>query len=128
MAYPVYGTAGTELLYRTTINGLSTSATAFRWDRTNATTGTTSYVVAAHHIVTVLSILLCNNDATVQSFNMHINDGSNDIYIFNQQGIGGHDTFAFSDRLCLVAGDKLQIVFTGSNMECHCTYIDQNNA
>ena len=32
--------SGTEVLYRTTIKTLVDGWTAFRWDRTNATTGT----------------------------------------------------------------------------------------
>jgi len=124
MAYPTYGTAGTELLYRTSINTLATSETAFRWDRTNATLGTSSYDVADHHIVTVLVATFCNNEATARNLSMKINDGQ-DIYLLHEHSIGGKNTFVWSDKFCLVAGDKLQVVGTGSNIDCHITYIDQ---
>ena len=59
--------AGSEVLYRTTINTQAQTVTAFRWDKTNATTGTSSgtgYVVPADHIITVLSIVINNNSTT----------------------------------------------------------------
>jgi hypothetical protein len=126
MAYPVYGTAGTEVLYRTTIKTLAAVETAFRWDRTNATTGTATYDVDDHHIVTVLSVTFVNHIGSTKNLQMTVNDGANAIYLFSATSIGDSKTFVWNDRFVLVAGDKLLVLgASGSNFDCYCTYIDQ---
>jgi len=75
--------SGSEVLYRTTINGQAADATSFRWDRTNATTGTETYAVPALHIITVVSIFINNIDNDAREFDLLINDGANDIYLIN---------------------------------------------
>jgi hypothetical protein len=128
MAIPAYGTAGTEFLHRTIINTLANSETAFRWDdRLNATTGTSTYGVDTNHLVTVLTISFCNTISTATAFDMKVSvAGSTDIYLLMNQGLGGHETFIWSDRILLFAADRLQVVSnSGSNVDCYCTFIDQ---
>jgi hypothetical protein len=126
MAIPSYGTAGTEVLYRTTINALAAVDTSFRWDRTNATTGTSSYVVESNHIVTVLSIVFCNTAATDRTFEIKLNNGADDIYLLTATPIGAIATYVWNDKFVLVAGDKITVAgSSGSNIDCWCTYIDQ---
>ena len=124
MAYPTG--SGSETLFRGSISGQSNDATAFRWDRTNATTGTETYVVPALHIITVVSIFINNIDNDAREFDLLINDGANDIYLINDQAIGGDATFILNDRLVLVAGDKLIFRASAGNLDAYCSFIDQD--
>ena len=126
MAIPSYGTAGTEVLYRTTIKTQVADATSFRWDRTNATTGTETYAVAADHIVTVLSMTFCNNVGGHKDLYLKLNDGAGDVFLITPTSIPAYGIFVWNDKFVLVPGDKV-IVFSvaGADMDCWCTYIDQ---
>ena len=126
MAIPAYGTAGTEVLYRTTIKTQVDTFTSFRWDRTNATTGTSSYAVATDHIVTVLSMTFCNNQSTAKDLYLKIHDGAGDVYLLSPYSIPPNDLFVWNDKFVLVAGDKVMVnSVSGADMDCYCTYIDQ---
>ena len=124
MAYPT-GT-GTEVLKRTSIHAQSNTATAFRWDGTMATTGTSSYTVTALHIITVLSIIVYEAGAAAEQISMYINDTANNINVM-LQSISANETFIWNDKFVLIGGDKL-IVNCGSsaNVDFYCTYIDQD--
>ena len=126
MAIPSYGTAGTEVLYRTTIKTQVADKTAFRWDRTNATTGTETYAVAANHIVTVLSMTFCNNAASAKDLYLNLNDGAGDVYLLVPDSIPAYGTLVWNDKFVLVAGDKVLVnSVSGADIDCWCTYIDQ---
>lgn len=119
--------SGTEVLKRTTIHAQSNTPTAFRWDGTMASTGTSTYTVTAHHIVTVLSIIACEQGPAAETFNLYMHDGANTIQLLQSQSLGAYGSFAFNDRVVLTAGDKL-LVNCGSaaNVDFICSYIDQN--
>ena len=129
MALPAYGTAGTEVLYRTSIHAQGASdPTTFEWDRTAGATGTETYTVDTDHIITVLSISFCNQDSSSRLLDLYILDStlSEWIYLLKDQSIGATSTFVWNDKFCLVAGDKLVVnANTSSNIDCLCTYIDQ---
>jgi|3_EtaG_2_1085321.scaffolds.fasta_scaffold15242_2 hypothetical protein len=125
--------AGTEILYRTTINTQEQTATAFRWDKTNATTGTSSgtgYIVPADHIITVLSIVINNNSTTPRQMDLYVNDEDNDNIMFlNDFTLPSSETgpFVWNDKIVLVPGDSLLFkVETGGNADAYCTFIDQH--
>jgi len=118
--------SGTEVLYRTTINAQATDITAFRWDRTNATTGTDTYTVPANHIITVLTVYICNTEATARTVKFWVNDGTNVIRMLFDQSIGEKETFVMNDRIVLVAGDALLLEASGGNIDAHCSFIDQD--
>ena len=125
MAYPT-GT-GTEVLKRTTINAQADTATSFRWDGTMASTGTSSYTVPALHIITVLSIIVCDQADAVDHDSWYIYDGANNIYLLQSQEIAAQGTFVWDDRFVLIGGDKLVVNSTGSaNHDYSCHYIDQD--
>ena len=132
MAIPAYGTAGTEVLYRTSIHAQGASdPTAFEWDRTAGATGTETYTVDTDHIITVLSISFCNQDTASTStrlVDLYILDSTLNewIYLLHDQSLGPAATFVWNDKFCLVAGDKLVVnANAGANIDCLCTYIDQ---
>ena len=85
MAYPT-GT-GSECLFRGTINSQSTDITAFRWDRTDPTLGTDTYTVPALHIITLLSVIICDQGNASSVVKMLIeSNGTTDIsYSFIDQ-------------------------------------------
>ena len=125
MAYPTG--SGSEILARTTIHAASSSATAFRWDGTMATTGTSTYTVPANHIITVLSVIACDQGSAAELINMYMNDGSNNISFFSSQAIGSLGTFVWNDKFVLIGGDKLAVnTESAANVDFICSYIDQD--
>ena len=125
MAYPTG--SGTEILYRGTIHAQSNTGTSFRWDKTNPTTGTSSYTVPANHIITVLSVTFCEVGGAAESFHFDMHDGTNYIYFLNTQSIGIRETFVWSDKIVLVGGDKMSVNLTSAgNMDVTYTFIDQD--
>ena len=125
MAYPTG--SGSEILYRGTIHNQSNTATAFRWDKTNPTTGTSTYTVPALHIISILTISITEVDGNNENFDMLLNDGTNNIYLLQDVELAGDATFIYSDRLCLVGGDKLTIyTASAANVDIHYTFIDQD--
>ena len=125
MPYPTG--SGSEILYRGTIHNQSDTATALRWDKTNPTTATSTYTVPALHIITVITISITEVDGNNETFDLLINDGTNNIYILQDQTLSAKSTFVYSDKIVLVAGDKLT-VYTGDagNVDVHYSYIDQD--
>ena len=124
--------AGSEVLYRTTINTQAQTVTAFRWDKTNATTGTSSgtgYVVPADHIITVLSIVINNNSTTARQMDLYVNDGANTNMFLNDFTLPSSETWpvVWNDTIVLVPGDSLLFkVETGGDADAYCTFIDQH--
>ena len=119
--------SGTEVLKRTTIHSQANTETAFRWDGTMATTGTATYTVPALHIITVLSVIICDQWGTESTVEMDINDGANDIYLLQSQTIGPFETFVWNDRFVLIGGDKLLVnCGVAGNLDFLVSYIDQD--
>ena len=118
--------SGTEVLKRTTINSQSNTATAFRWDGTMATTGTSTYTVPANHIITVISIIFSEQGGAAESISLLLNDGTNNISLMDQS-IPSLGTFIFNDKFVLTGGDKLTAVLSNSgNVDILLSYIDQD--
>ena len=127
MAYPTG--SGSEVLKRTYINALADAQTAFRWDGTPATLGTTTYTVPALHIITVLGVYFCDQSDGPDSISMMITaqEAGNNIYLFQSQPIAGKATFVWNDKFVLMGGDKLVVFSTsGANQDVSCHYIDQD--
>ena len=74
MAYPTG--SGSERLMRGGINAQSDTETAFKFDGTSPSTGTASYTVPTLHIITVLSIIVCEQGNAAETFNLYAGDGS----------------------------------------------------
>ena len=122
--------SGTEVLSSSIIRALSNTATAFRWDGTTATTGTSTgadYDVPANHIITVLSITFCCTSADNELLSLWINDGSADVELFRNQTLNTSETFVFNDKLILLPGYFLRTqTSSAADVDCYCSYIDQN--
>ena len=118
--------SGTEVLNRTTINAQDTTYTSFRWDGTNATTGTDTYTVPANHIITVLSIVFTEQGGGSKTFELDVYDGANSIALLQSQPVSGYGTFIWNDKIVLRPSDKLLFAASGSGIDAYCTFIDQD--
>jgi hypothetical protein len=118
---------GSEITYRGTVNAQSSSQTAFRWDKTNPTTGTDSYTVPSDHIITVISITFCEIGGQPEVIYLNMNDGTNQIQIFDGVSLPANGTFVWNDRVVLVGGDKMQVnCASTANVDILYTFVDQN--
>ena len=125
MAYPTG--SGSERLMRGGINAQSDTQTAFKFDGTSPTTGTSSYTVPATHIITLLSVTICEQGNASETINMSAQDGTNNIVLLQGQSIGAYQTFVFSDRIILQGGDGIKIsTGTAANVDIWYSYIDQD--
>ena len=125
MAYPTG--SGSEVLYRGTINAQSNTATSFRWDKTNPTTGTSTYVVPALHIITVISIVFGEVGSVAETIDLYAHDGTNNIQLLKGQALGSAETFVWNDKIVLVGGDKLIVnCASAANVDVYYTFIDQD--
>tara|TARA_B100000287_G_scaffold385912_1_gene393401 strand:- start:629 stop:1012 length:384 start_codon:yes stop_codon:yes gene_type:complete len=119
--------SGTEVLKRTTIHAQANTATAFRWDGTMATVGTSTYTVPTNHIITVLSIFITDQANSSKLVHVYQTDGSNNHYLVQSQTVPAYGTFILNDRFVLTSGDKLIVTAdSGSNFDCYCSYIEQD--
>ena len=117
---------GTEVLKRSIMNAASNTATAFRWDGTMATTGTSTYTVPANHIITVISIIFSEQGGAAESISLLMNDGTNNISLMDQS-IPSLGTFIWNDKFVLTGGDKLTAVLSNAgNVDILLSYIDQD--
>ena len=117
--------SGTEVLYR---GGFvdPTSETAFRWDRTNPTSGTNTYTVPTNHIITVLNIIVLNdNSANPRTFDLSMVQSSATFKLLEDQTVPAKGTFIFSDKIILVGGDKL-LVTSSDSLDFTYNFIDQD--
>ena len=119
--------SGTEVLSSTYIHAQSNTETSFRWDGTPATTGTSSYTVPAHNIVTILSIILTDMGSANENLRLWVDDGSQLIFILFDQSLSVSGTFVFSDKLILKAGHKLVLdLESAGNVDAYVSYIIQD--
>ena len=118
--------SGTEVLTSTYIHQQSDTASSIRWDGTPATTGTSTYVVPDHHIITVLSVVITEMAGNAETISMYVNDGSQDIYLLNVESVPANGTFIFSDKFVVKAGHKVVTLCTPANVDIYVTYIDQD--
>jgi len=76
----------------------------------------------ANHIYTILSIIVCNPNASADVFSMQI--GSNKL--LEQMSVGGLSTFTWNDKFCVVGTADLEVWNTGVTLHYYCSYIDQD--
>lgn len=117
--------SGTEVLYR---GGFvdPTTETAFRWDRTNPTSGTNTYTVPTDHIITLLNIIVCNdNSVNPRTFDLAMVQSSSVIRLLVSQSVPSQGTFIFADKIILLGGDKL-LVTSSDTLDFTYNFIDQD--
>ena len=126
MAYPTG--SGSERIQRGYIHNQINTATSFRFDGGVSATGTSSYDVPDHHIITILSIIICDQSGTNKNFHMWIDgDSLTDVRILQSNTVPAYGTFVWSDKFVLHTNDKLVInADASSNFDVLYTYVDQN--
>ena len=128
MAYP--SGSGTEVLRNTQLNSVTSThgITALRWDGTDATNGTNSYVVPTNCIVTVLNITVVDQANAAKEFTLQIVADSVTINIVTSQSMTAYGpVFIWNDKFVLQAGDKLSIDGTsGCTWDVNCSFLFQD--
>ena len=104
---------------------ISTNAAWLKFDGTT-NSGTADVDVPDDHIITMISMIICNQDSSARTITGTINDGTNNIHFIVSQSIPAYGTFVFSDRFVIQGGDKVSLTASRGNVDCHYSYISQN--
>ena len=121
MAYPTG--SGSEILRRGKWQAQTDTATAFKFDGTDPSVGTSSYTVPALHIITILNIIVCEQAGNPEEFEIKYAD---ETRLLDVQSIGAKETFVFSERIVLIGGDGLKFLSTAGDVDVAYSYIDQD--
>ncbi len=127
---------GTEVLKRTSVinvGGGTAQATWWEVDWTSAqVTSASTYDVPAHHIITVLNVIICNNSTTsIYKVDMAVTPSGGTIQdIIKNQSLGAVQTFVWNDKFVLSAGDSLGFrnneANSGDDFDIYISFIDQD--
>jgi hypothetical protein len=118
---------GQEVLRRGFMHAQSTDSTSFKWDGTHPTVGTETDTVPAHHIITVLSIIWCDQGNAAELITMGITRNTNNHYILYQQEIAAYGTFIWEEKIVLHAAEIMWFnTASGANVDCWYSYLDQD--
>ena len=131
MAIPTQATSGSEVLRRGSIDALSNTETAFKFDGTAGGTGSghQAYTVPALHIITMISIIISERGNAGKNVHMWLENvvAGQEIKLLQAEPIGAYKTFVWADRFSLIGGDALKIRVTASaNIDVWFSYIDQS--
>ena len=90
----------------------------------------TILTVPAHHIYTILSITIAENNSADELIWLSMTDADNsnrNIYFVRSQAVAPNETFIYNDKFVLAAGDTLKLQ-TGStsDMDVLISFIDQD--
>jgi|19_taG_2_1085344.scaffolds.fasta_scaffold20119_4 hypothetical protein len=128
--------SGTEVLKRTSMRQLGGSATFGTWwsiDFTSAQiSAQANHTVPAHHIITVLSVVICNT-VTGYSYNVDMGvtpSGGTTIELLKDHTVPASGTFTWNDKFALHAGDALLFRSnsdsSGDDFDIYISFIDQD--
>ena len=128
MAIPLQSLSGTEVLRRGGVQSQSNATTEIKFDGTLTAPANTSNVVPANHIITILSIFVCEQGDAAEAFTFWMNEsGGGAVYLIQHQGIGPFQTYIWNDPITLVGGDKLSVSLQNAgNVDIWVSYIDQS--
>jgi len=129
--------SGTEVLKRTSIINLAGSSTQTDWwhvdfDVAQISSQSTSHVVDTNHIITVLSVIICNpSDSTIYSVEMGAHpSGGSMMQLMNNQSIPAKSTFVWNDKFVLSSGDALAFRSdensSGDDFDIYISFIEQD--
>ena len=79
----------------------------------------------ANHIYTIISIIICEQSNSATTFDLRIDDGT-EYNLTQNVAIGARQTYVWNDKFVISGTDKLNIYTAGSNVDIHCSYIDQD--
>ena len=94
-----------------------------------SSTDTTLFTVPAHHIYTVISVIVTNkygSDASgVNMFNLTVSYSSTDYTLLHDQHLPYKGTYIWSERTVIMAAGLLKVNGT-QNIDVWCSFLDQN--
>ena len=118
---------GQEVIRRGGIHAQSSSGTSFKFDGTSPSTGTSSYVVPDHHIITMLTMIFCDQSNGAEEINLEMDGAGNSGFIMFKQALAAFATYVWEDKFTMITGDKLTLSTVAStNIDCYYTYLDQD--
>jgi hypothetical protein len=131
--------SGTEVLKRTSITGLGGSSTYGNWWHVDwaseeVTSQASTAVVPAHHIITPISIIICNQHASnTYGIDMAVDtdiSGGVEQFLLMEQSVPAKGTFVFNDKFVLHPSDALKfrvnVDASGDNFSVYISFIDQD--
>ena len=127
--------SGTEVLKRTSMRQLGGSEAYATWWSIDFTVAQISaqanHTVPANHIITPVSIVVCNPTATSYAFDMGVTpSGGTTIEMVKSQSVAGYGTFVWNDKFVLYGGDALLFRVntdaSGDDFDIYVSYIDQD--
>jgi len=120
--------SGSELLRRGIVEAQADSATSLLFTGLKTAVAASGNSVPTNHIVTIINVTFCNTEASNSlAVDLYITGESITVYLLKGQSITAGQTFVFSDRFVLKAGDNLQVDGTGSGtVDVLYSFIDQN--
>ena len=119
--------SGSEILRSGGINGLTSTQTSFNFGGGISTVATNNTVVPALSIVTILNIVFCERANADELVDLYVYKSSNDCHILTQQSLPARSTFVYSDRLVLMAGDRISTnLASAGTVDVYFSYILQD--
>jgi len=79
----------------------------------------------ANHIYTIISIIICEQSNSATTFDLRIDNGT-EYNMTQAVALGARQTYVWNDKFVISGTDKLNIYTAGSNVDIHCSYIDQD--
>jgi hypothetical protein len=85
--------------------------------------------IGVDHILTILSITICNKEVSTADVAITLNDGTNTFQILHQGGtiISAQGTFVFNDKIVVPSNHILTLQSASAkNTDWYISYIDQS--
>ena len=120
--------SGTEVLKRTTIMSGAAAWTEVNWSLAQTASGnTSSSTVSTDHILTILNVIVTNEDTDSRIINIAWEQsGQTDIRLISNQTVESYQTFVFSEKVILHPTDVFKVYHTDDNVAFYINYIDQD--
>ena len=99
--------SGSEILRSGVFNCLTNNDTSFNFGGGISAFSTNNTVFPALSIVTILNIVYCEMADADELIDLYVYKSSNQCNILNNASLPAKSTFVFSDRLVLMAGDRV---------------------
>ena len=80
----------------------------------------------AGHIYTIISIVFNNRTSGGGNIAIRVNDGSNDISLYDAQNIPSYETFVWNDKFVIEENDDLIVHNQHTNADWYVSYIDKD--
>ena len=127
MAIPGSGD-GQEVLRRGGINNQTNNPTAFAFDGTSPTMGDETETVPANHIVTILSIIWCEQGSAHELIYLHlVLSDAKHVRLLHDAPLTAYGTYIWNEKIVLIGGDALKTTFaSAANVDVYYSYLDQD--